>query len=181
MRVFVLNTGRCGSVTLSKAFGHLTNFTTGHETRMGEVGPCRLDYPDRHVEVDNRLAWFLGGLEQRYGAEPLYVHLRRDPEAVAASFNERWDRGIMRAFGTGIVFPPLPEGMDGARFYVETVTTNIEAFLRDKPHQVTVWLENAADWFPALWERIGGQGDCDAALAEFGVRHNASKRPARLR
>jgi hypothetical protein len=162
-------------MTVSRALGHLTNFTTGHETRTREIGPSRLEYPDQHVEVDNRLAWFLGGLEQRYGAAPLYVHLRRDPEAVAKSFNRRWHHGIMPAFGTGVIAVTKPSGIDGARFYVETVTANIEAFLQGKPNRMTVWLEDAADWFPALWQRVDGQGDLTAALSEFDVRHNATR------
>ena len=61
------------------------------------------------------------------------------------------------------------------RFYVQTVTANIEGFLEDKPHQQTVWLEEAQVWFPAFWERIGGEGDLAAALGEFSIRHNASE------
>lgn len=177
MRVFVLNTGRCGSVTLSRALAHLENYTVGHETRMGEVGAKRLDYPEHHVEIDNRLAWFLGGLDQRYGGGPLYVHLRRDPEAVARSFAKRRDRGIMRAFADGVVFPPADpqQTLEAARMYVATVTENIESFLRDKPERMTVHLAEHQTWFPALWARLGGRGDMSAALREFDTRHNASR------
>ncbi|MFM8634352.1 MAG: hypothetical protein ACKOEX_06015, partial [Planctomycetia bacterium] len=69
--VFVLCTGRCGSVTFAKACGHFRNYSTGHETNRAP-GPARLAYPDGHIEIDNRLAWFLGGLEERYGDDALY-------------------------------------------------------------------------------------------------------------
>ncbi|MDA0566565.1 hypothetical protein LG943_19945 [Streptomonospora sp. S1-112] len=182
MRVFVLNTGRCGSVTLARACERLTNYTAGHETRARRVGDDRLDYPDQHIEVDNRLSWFLGALDERYGEEPLYVHLRRDPVQVAQSFAKRWENGnpagVITAFATSLVIHPAPwpdaQRMEVCRFYVQTVTANIEAFLADKPNQMTVWLDDAATWFPAFWDRIGGQGDYDAALAQFGIQHNAS-------
>lgn len=40
-------------------------------------------YPPRHIEVDNRLAWFLGYLQEHHGHEAYYVHLTRDRDAVA--------------------------------------------------------------------------------------------------
>jgi hypothetical protein len=63
MNVFVLTTGRSGSLTFAEACRRITNYTTGHETRVGRVGPERLAYPDRHIEVDHRLAWFLGRMD----------------------------------------------------------------------------------------------------------------------
>lgn len=189
MRVFVLNTGRCGSMTTIRACEHLTNYTAGHETRTGVIGDGRFDYPDRHVEADNRLSWLLGELGERFGDGPLYVHLRRDPEQVAASFLRRWrswsrnpaGSSVVRAFAHGLVIHnqewPESERHDVCRFYVRTVTKNIDAFLAARPNTMTVWLEDAATWLPTLWDRIGGEGDLDAALAEFGVRHNASRAP----
>ncbi|GAB3447607.1 hypothetical protein GCM10027570_20230 [Streptomonospora sediminis] len=182
MRVFVLNTGRCGSVTLARACEELTNYTTGHESRARRIGDERLDYPDQHIEVDNRLSWFLGGLDERYGSEPLYVHLRRDPVQVAHSFAKRWENGnpagVITAFAGALVIRPSPwpaeRRLEVCRYYVQTVTANIEAFLADKPRQMTVWLDEAEEWFPKLWERIGGQGDFDNALHQLQVQHNAS-------
>jgi hypothetical protein len=185
VRVFILNTGRCGSTTIIRACEHLTNYTAGHETRARAIGDGRLRYPDRHVEADNRLSWFLGDLGERFGDEPLYVHLRRDPELVAASYLRRWRSpyvsSMVRAFAHGLVIHnkqwPEADRLDVCRFYVRTVTKNIEAFLADKTNTMTVWLEDATTWFPTLWDRIGGEGDLDAAMSEFGVRHNASRSP----
>jgi len=176
MRVFVLCTGRCGSTTLARAGEHLTNYTAGHETRANRIGDDRFDYPDQHVEVDNRLSWFLGDLDRRFGDDPLYVHLRRDPETVATSFTHRWGKGIIGAFDGGIVFGSKPpdRAMDMCRFYVDTVTANIESFLRGRPRQMTVWLEDAPSWLPDLWTRIGGEGNLQAAMDEFNVHHNAT-------
>lgn len=93
MRVFVLNSGRCGSTTFARACQvSITNYTAGHETRSHIADSTRLDYPDRHIEADNRLSFFLAGLAVRYPADVFYVHLKREPEAVARSLVARWPR-----------------------------------------------------------------------------------------
>ena len=108
MRVFVLGTGRCGTTTFARACAHIENFTSGHESNARFIGESRLEYPTDHIEADNRLSWMLGALGARYdGTEVLYVHLRRDPDEVARSFELRWESGfrasIIRAFAHGIV------------------------------------------------------------------------------
>ena len=173
--VFVLCTGRSGSVSLSRACGQVTNYTVGHESRSAIVGGSHFAYPPGHIEIDNRLAWFLGRLERWYGTEPLYVHLRRDPEATARSFARRGSRGIMRAYRQGLHLsrPDVPM-IDLARDYCQTVTDNISAFLKDKPHTHELQLERIADQFPVLWDRLGATGDFDAAMQILAIRHNAS-------
>ncbi len=180
MRAFVLCTGRCGSMTFIEACQHIDNFTAGHETLASRAGTARFAYADAHIEADNRLSWLLGGLRRAFGPDPLYVHLRRDPEAVAASFVHRWESGkagIIRTFGQSILLSSKPraesERLDIARFYVDTVNTNIEAFLATVPNTMTIDLERADEQFPQFWERLGANGDLDAALTEFGVHHNA--------
>ena len=65
--------------------------------------------------------------------------------------------------------------IDFGRDYVETVNSNIEMFLADKPNKMNFDLSEAADKFPKFVEWIGAKGDIDKALAEFQVKHNASK------
>jgi len=204
VRVFVLTTGRTGSVTYSKAAGHATNFTSAHESRAEILGPDRLDYPDDHIEVDNRLSWFLGSLHERYGDDAGYVHLLRDEEQVARSYESRWPglrlpkrhpivaarklAGQLRhgdnaaslpvAFSQGIVMRKhvdRDQRIVGCRLMVRTVNDNVALFLRDRPHHLTLRLEEGADGFQQLWERFGREGDLDAARREFGTRHNASR------
>ena len=45
MNIFVLCTGRCGSVTFTKACQHITNYTCTHESRVSLLGEDRLNYP----------------------------------------------------------------------------------------------------------------------------------------
>ncbi len=181
MRVFVLNTGRCGSVTFIRACQHIDNFTAGHETLAALAGPARFDYPDHHIEADNRLAWFLGHFESFIRPGDRFVWLRRDPDEVTESFLRRWDStyraGIIKAFAYGILMQGRewsPEDRrQVTRFYVDTVEANIGAFLRDKDHLVCDLATAEAD-FASFWAWIGAQGDRDAALSEWSTRHNAS-------
>ena len=181
--VFVLCTGRCGSTTLARACGHLTNWTAGHESRTHEIGPARLAYPPRHIEVDNRLAWFLGRLNQSHGDRAAYVHLTRDPEAVARSFARRASHGIFRAYRTQVLarsarLRPDRAPLDAARDYVETVTANIVHFLADKSHVLPVRLESLSADGARFLDWIGAEGDLAAARATLGLVHNASKSPS---
>jgi hypothetical protein len=177
MNVFVLCTGRCGSLTFARACAHIRNYSSGHESRVGRVGADRLTYSPRHIEVDNRLSWFLGRLDLRFGDEAFYVHLTRRPEEVAASYARRHPHGIIGAYDrdilyvTGAKHTPHTLGLD----YCDTVTTNIELFLRDKTRKMTVTLEELKDGFCTFWDRIGAQGDLTEALATLEVRHNASR------
>jgi hypothetical protein len=190
-------------MTFAEACGHMTNFTSGHETRSRTYGDERFAFRDQHIEVDNRLSWFLGGLHERF-PDARYVHLIRDPEAVAASYLARWNRhppprvknparplgalrrrlhskhpgpGIMHTFAHSIVGLNRPwpeeERADVARFLVATVTSNVDHFLRDKPSMTVMLGPDVKTEFTAFWRWIDARGDLDGALAEWDVRHNA--------
>lgn len=178
--IFVLCTGRCGSMTLARACARLTNWTGAHESLTHATGPARLAYPPRHIEIDNRLSWLLGRLERTWGPDAAYVHLTRDPEAVAQSFAQRANQGIIRAYRTDILArsrtrtPKVPL-IAYCRDYVDTVNANITAFLRGKPHQMTMRLERIGTDFDRFLDWSGATGDLDAARAELGIRHNATE------
>jgi hypothetical protein len=141
------------------------------------IGPERFDYPEDHVEADNRLSWFLGELGRRH-PDAYYVHLRRDRQATAESYaaraNAPFRASMYRAFAHGIVMSTedWSDAVEVAGFYVDTVTANIEAFLEGRRSE-TMWLERAGDAFPGFLDRIGAEGDLDASVAEWQVRHNA--------
>lgn len=178
MNVFVLCTGRCGSMTFARACSHIRNFTVAHESRAGLLGSERTAYPFRHIEVDNRLSWLLGRLERAYGDRATYVHLLRNPTEVAASFVKRMDRGIMKAYrGDGVLLglPADADPMAVAMDYCDTVTSNIERFIATKPARMTIRLEEAADTFPRFWDMIGAEGDLESARRTFETRYNASR------
>ncbi|WP_198406050.1 hypothetical protein [Parathermosynechococcus lividus] len=184
MNVFVLCTGRCGSVTFAKACSYMTNFTSAHESRTFLLGGDRLAYPDQHIEVDNRLSWFLGRLDRAYGDRAFYVHLRRDAASVARSYRERYGIWIMKAYREGILLN-LPANADPLAVcldYCDTVNSNIEFFLRDKTHTMTIDLaeiENRLSAILALdWCRrkprgcLGMFSDAAQCLAFYSSHHD---------
>lgn len=176
MNVFILNAGRSGSRTFARACGHITNYTSAHESRSGLLGEDHFAYPHNHIESDNRLAWLLGRLDRKYGDRAFYVHLARDARAVAASWARRSHTGMMNAYRDAILWhcPSDATPHEVAIDYCDTVEANIRLFLRDKANWMGFRLEEARERFPELWRRIGAEGDMDAALGEFGIRHNAA-------
>lgn len=176
MTTFVLCAGRCGSTTFAQACRHMTNYTAGHETRSHLVGPARLAYPADHIEADNRLAWLLGRLELTYGDRAAYVHLTRDRLATARSFRARYGSGIIGAYQSAILMglPAAADPLEVCLDYVDTVTANVAAYLRDKTRVFRVQLETAAADFARFWYGIGAEGDLEAARAEWTIRHNAT-------
>lgn len=184
MNVFVLCTGRSGSLTFSRAASHITNFTVGHESKSKLVGDARLAYPHNHIEVDNRLTWILGRLDESFGDDAFYVHLTRNSEATARSFNKRWHvkEGIIAAYRDAILMGAAGDPMAVCADYVETVNSNIRAFLKDKPNIMCFEVEHARQHWPAFWQRIGATGDAEAALAEWNTAHNRQdQKPSVLR
>jgi hypothetical protein len=173
--VFVLCTGRCGSTTFIQACTHITNFSAGHETRTRLLFDDRINYPPNHIEADNRLSWMLGRMHQRWGREAYYVHLVRDREEVAKSFERRLSMAgsIISAHNLAVLMKPSREPLEVCLDYVDTITENIRHFLSDKPNVMTVRLETAQADFEKFWHWIGATGDLPGALSEWQTRHNA--------
>lgn len=179
MNIFVLCTGRCGSTTFIRAAEHITNFSAGHETRTFLTGPERFYYPPRHIEADNRLSWLLGRLEAHHGDNARYVHLTRDTLATAASFEKRFDSGIMNAYYTQILMSAPKRNLSRDRLafcidYCETVNANVAFFLRSKTHVLRFSLERAVSDWRQFWNWIGAEGDFNASVGEWQTKHNHS-------
>lgn len=185
MKVFVLCTGRSGSSGFIEASKHIANFSAGHESLTDKVGSHRFNFPDQHIEADNRLCWQLGQLDKMFGKEAFYVHLTRDTNATANSFMKRFllPKSMIYAYANSIKKSP-PEILNNEeRFhvcldYVNTVNTNIEAFLKDKPHKMTIELEKIQTDFKIFWKNIKAEGDLQKALSEFNRKHNRSPKNA---
>jgi hypothetical protein len=173
MNVFVLCTGRSGSTTFARACRHMTNYSVGHESRVGRVGDDRLAFPANHIEADHHLAFYLGRIDEKYGDDAFYVHLMRDLDEAADSWAKRFAISpMMSSYRRGMIGSEAVSRRDAALEMVETATANIRHFLKDKSCVARVRLEHAEEDFPAVWELVGAQGSLDDALAELRVRHN---------
>lgn len=159
----------------------MQNYTSGHETNAKQIQD-RLVYPDKHIEADNRLSWFLGSLENQYGDEPYYVHLIRNKEKCVESFNKRWDNqgSIIHSFSEGILMNKVKnlntsERKEIISLYYDTVNQNIESFLANKSKKMVIALEDIKSDFKVFWKHIHANGNLDAALDTFNRVHNESK------
>jgi len=182
VRVFVLCTGRCGSKSFFRASSHILNYTSAHESRAYDwLGKRRLEYPDNHIEVDNRLSWFLGRMDKMYGGDAMYVHLVRKKDDVAGSYllaAKHNTRGKQIIAAYSVMAGRQPVTLQMTLDYWYTVNENIEYFLKDKPLTMRFEVEKAEDNWPVFWRRIEAKGDMEAGLKEFAKRHNARNPPA---
>ncbi len=181
MNIFVLTTGRTGSKTFARACRHIEGFSVGHESRARIADGSRLTYPDKHIEVDPRLAFFLGDLDRLY-PDAHYVHLVRDEEATARSFVRRWEgeSNIARAWKESVLMGGMGcSPYDAALQYVRATNANIRAFWNtvDCNRRWVVPLEDLKGENEVKYESPHGflsfieylDGDCSKALAEFDI------------
>ncbi len=178
MNVFVLCTGRCGSTTFARACEHIDNYSSSHESLTEFLGAKRFDYPLNHIEVDNRLSWLLGRLDQAYGNKAFYVHLTRDLEKTCESLVKRINQGIMRAYKTPGILLNMDKSTEPykiAEDFCLTVNANIKHFLKDKKKKMNFSLENASSDFVKFCNYIDAELNMDVALREFKIKYNASK------
>jgi hypothetical protein len=182
-QVFVVGTGRCGSLTFMKACEHFTNYTTAHEGAAKKCGKWKkaryweLDYPQHHIEVDARLSWMLGLLDKKYGDEAFYVHLIRDRDEVINSRKLRvlrkWGKMTQSLAKFWYVDTPEDEAFLGALY--DIIVANINTFLAHKTHRAIVRVgEHAKADFRSFCEAIGAEGDIEGAVSEWDIRHHQS-------
>ncbi|VAW55254.1 hypothetical protein MNBD_GAMMA06-1036 [hydrothermal vent metagenome] len=176
MNVFILNSGRCGSTTFIKACQHIKNHTAAHESLLSNTGAQRFNYPENHIEADNRLSWLLGRLDTHYGNDAFYVHLTRNNSDVTKSFSKRINMGILKAYEQGILMHEqhLLPAQTIANDYIETVDANINFFLKNKKNKMNISIETAKLDFTGFWNKIDATGDLNKALKEWNINHNAS-------
>ena len=172
MNVFVLGTGRCGSTTFFRACQHLTNFTTAHEGRAKRyVG--RLNYPDRHIEVDPWLVDHLGGLKSSY-PDARYVYLSRPEDEIVDSLLKRWGKSAWLRYLDGLYNPETDdERRQVCAMCVRRMTDNLRLFLGSlgADQVVEIPLHDAKRCFPSFLTWIGAEGDLAAAVAEWDKVH----------
>lgn len=170
MRIFITGTGRCGTVTLSKALAHVSNMTVGHETRSKALD---FSYPDNHIEVDPHLLWRLNGLEYLYPAshDTRYWFLGRDPSATIKSLSKR---GSMRHWGQLAFMNPDIDPEIAARTFYQTCLAVMGHWERPlDAHWLVTPIQ--AGPFRDFWDVNGLEGDFEKALATVRTVYNASR------
>jgi hypothetical protein len=179
--IFCLCAGRTASTSFAKACSHITNFTSAHESLVGILSTRRLDYPTHHIEIDNRLVWFLPQLNKKFPDEDTYyVHLKRNKTDVAKSYLERWhiSESIVKAYGHGILMKNKiseTEKMSICLDYVEHVDSCIDIFLEDRTNKIVMDITNLKQNFPEFHQKIQAEGDLNLCLEEFDKVSNKNK------
>lgn len=182
MKIVVLCTGRNGSVTFSKACTHIENYSVGHESYTQELGEERFDFPENHIEIDNRLCWHVGEIDKYFGNDVMYVYLKRNKQKVRDSFKKRLKNrsSIISAYAESIKMVP-PEDLKPdertqiAEDYIETIESNVDLLWKDKDNTMVIRLEDITSDFKKFWNKIKAEGDLDRALDEFNKTYNKSK------
>lgn len=173
MRVFVIGTGRCGTVSFREACRHIENFSDGHESRCG-----LLEYPDNHIEVNPQARGLVKHLAQKY-PEARWVHLIRDPETCIPSL-AAMGRGIIMEY-YGRINPSVqisPSNGDIAyRFYWQEndlIEVQLE-HLVPPAQRMKIRLETVREQWRTFWDWIGARGDFAASLASWDTPRNTGR------
>ena len=177
MNIFVLCTGRSGSVSLYKICKHIENYTSDHESRKS----LDFSYNENHIEIDNRLCWFLGRLDQTYGDNAIYVHLKRDKNKIAESYSKRfyYKRGISMGYKYNLLRTKQrseKNDLEICKDMIETMESNISLFLKDKTKTLEINLETFKEDISKFWNYINAKGNLENALKELDTIHNPSKK-----
>lgn len=170
MNIFLLSPGRTGTTTLSEAFNCVDGFTSSHESRTTKLGFDRVDYPDNHIECDNRLIWFLPRLREKYASEGILVKVVRDYESIARSYDRRWRRiNIMKAYSQGILLRDLCENnLDVCRDYVVNCYEHIDAEEGHWDNFIELDLSNPRPGVEELLGRIDAVDVKEQVLSHLG-------------
>lgn len=127
----------------------------------------------------------LGRLQFAYGDKAYYVHLVRDREKVAKSFERLIDSPVsnVRAFQRGVLGLRRVDRNDLLAIcldYVDTVKANIDTYLRDK-RSIVIDIDHPQPEFDKFLVEIAAEGDLDAARAELAIHHNLKLNQSYLR
>ena len=171
MNVFILSPGRTATKTLTYIFSKVPGYTSGHETRCKYLGGERVDYPENHIECDNRLSWFMPRLTKKYSKEAVLVVVHRDHESVAKSYNHRWQKiNIMKAYSQGVLKREFSENdLDVCRDYVSNVYEQIESFSGEWRHVVHLDLDDPELGVSEVLRLIGCPEKTESTLHDFSI------------
>jgi hypothetical protein len=160
MRVFVIGTGRCGTVTFSKACKHIKNFTSGHETTTHGKAGNNFEFPDNHIEVDPRLSYFVPILREKY-PDALFIHLQRERKDCIHSLSKRGSLINYGTFHLGIAEHNIKYL---AEVYYDSTIKMLESYIFIDQHVfknkfIHIWLHDIEKGFVRMCKIIGAEYD----------------------
>lgn len=178
--VFILCAGRTASTSFYNACSHISNYSCAHESTAQLLGKDKISYPENHIEIDNRLAWFTAQLDNNYGDNSYYVYLTRDKQQIAKSYLERWhlNESIVKAYGHGVLMKPKitkEERFDICLDYVDHVDKTIIYFLENKKNVMVIDVSDLKEKFTHFFNWIEGKGNISCCLEEFSKFSNKNK------
>jgi len=163
-RVFVLAANPDDLVALTRCLTDVPGYSVGFRSRAeGHLHDTRFEYPEKHIELDDSLVWFLGPILARFATDDtLFVHVRGDRQAAITAALRRWDEnsGLLSAFGHGMIMKQRDwqpeERVELCAMYVDSVEANLREFVPRAPHHLTI--EMGTVGLASLLETIG-QGE----------------------
>jgi len=175
--IFVISTGRTATTAFARAAACLPGYTSAHESRSMQPFASRLNYPDNHIEADNRLLFYLPQLENRYGNSAYYVLLKRDPSLIASSYAKRWHLtvSIVRAWTHGVRMIPrvrTAEIEQCCHDFVSYADSTLSLFLSRQKNVMEFYVSDATNEFIRFSQWIGIDKPPQSALKVWDSRHN---------
>jgi len=170
MRVFVVGTGRCGSVTLSKACKNIKNYSSSHESKtspnnQGVFGD--LEYPENHIEIDPRMSYHIFSLREKY-KDGIFFHLLREESGCVRSLSKRKSLRNYSTFHYGW----FDNDYDAAaKMYYENTTKMLKSVI---PESHTIVLENIEHDWVKFCKIIKAECDQEKALIQLKQKYNRS-------
>lgn len=176
MRVFVVGTGRCGSVTFYQACKSLAaaGYTAAHESHENSIPGVFPGYPDNHIEVSPPLAPAVALLKKNYPGSK-WVHLKREQQACVRSLSySLWSPMEWYSRLVFMGWHPM-HLIDVANSYYAITNAAIEDALRDTDH-MTIQIEDAASQWQTFCTWIGAtdsEGKWKDGAAAFSRKYNS--------
>lgn len=170
MRVFVVGTGRCGTVSFREACRYIENYTSGHETISHE-----LEYPDQYIEVNPHFHARLHTLIYKY-PDALWVHLIRRYDVCVESLAAMDDGQVMLSLGR--MYPsiyPAHDALEIASLFYHDINLRINRSLCSMvspDRRMAIHLETVKHQWKTFWDWIHAEGDYQASLASWDTPHN---------
>lgn len=167
VRVFVVGTGRCGTVTFYRACRHIIGFTCDHEGKAGSVPPWYFN--DNHIEIGSHLYPQMSQLVKRY-PDARWVHLYRNKKDCVRSIvtqcrteMEHYSQMWFHAFRAS------PEKIAAA--YYDSVNATIPVVV---PECLPIPIEHATELWEVFLDYIGGPECSPDAVKELELQYNAT-------